>query len=114
MSSIEINSVLAQIRALQQQTGANTPPAHGAAAPAGETVATSAGFGSVLQQGIGAVNSLQTESRELQQRFELGDPSADLATVMLASSKSSVAFRGMVEARNRLVSAYQDIMNMPI
>jgi len=34
--------------------------------------------------------------------------------VMLATSKAQVSFRGMVEVRNRLVSAYQDIMNMPL
>jgi flagellar hook-basal body complex protein FliE len=33
---------------------------------------------------------------------------------MLASAKSQVNFRAMTEVRNRLVAAYQDIMNMPV
>ena len=46
--------------------------------------------------------------------FELGDPRADLARVMVAMQQSQVAFRATVEVRNRLVQAYQDVMNMPI
>jgi flagellar hook-basal body complex protein FliE len=46
--------------------------------------------------------------------FERGDPGADLAQVMLESQKANVSLRAAVEVRNRLVSAYQDIMNMQI
>ena len=46
--------------------------------------------------------------------FEMGDPSADLAKVMVASQQSQIAFRATVEVRNRLVQAYQDVMNMPL
>jgi len=38
----------------------------------------------------------------------------DLAQVMVAGARSQLNFRGAVEVRNRLVAAYQDIMNMPI
>jgi flagellar hook-basal body complex protein FliE len=44
----------------------------------------------------------------------MGDPRADLARVMVAMQQSQVAFRATVEVRNRLVQAYQDVMNMPI
>jgi flagellar hook-basal body complex protein FliE len=33
---------------------------------------------------------------------------------MVAAQQSSVAFRATVEVRNRLVQAYQDVMNMPL
>ena len=46
--------------------------------------------------------------------FELGEPGADLARVMVAAQQSQVAFRATVEVRNRLVQAYQDVMNMPL
>ncbi|RYG62881.1 flagellar hook-basal body complex protein FliE, partial [bacterium] len=36
------------------------------------------------------------------------------STVMIESQKASVAFRAATEVRNRLVNAYQEIMNMPI
>jgi flagellar hook-basal body complex protein FliE len=46
--------------------------------------------------------------------FERGVPGVELSTVMIESQKASVAFRAATEVRNRLVSAYQEIMNMPI
>jgi flagellar hook-basal body complex protein FliE len=46
--------------------------------------------------------------------FEKGVPGIELSTVMIESQKATVAFRAATEVRNRLVSAYQDIMNMPI
>ena len=44
----------------------------------------------------------------------MGDPPADLARVMLASGRAQVSFTALTEVRNRLVNAYQDVMNMPI
>jgi len=44
----------------------------------------------------------------------MGDPNAGLAKVMMAAQQSQVAFRATVEVRNRLVQAYQDVMNMPL
>ena len=44
----------------------------------------------------------------------MGDPSADLAKVMVAAQHSQIAFKATVEIRNRLVQAYQDVMNMPL
>ena len=38
----------------------------------------------------------------------------DLVRVMVAAQKSNVAFQALTQVRNRVVSAYQDIMNMPI
>ena len=49
-----------------------------------------------------------------QRAFELGDSNTDLSSVMLATTKAQVSFRAMVEVRNRVISAYQDIMNMPL
>ncbi len=47
-------------------------------------------------------------------RFERGEPGLELSQVMLEANKAQVAFRATVEVRNRLVNAYQEIMNMPI
>jgi flagellar hook-basal body complex protein FliE len=60
------------------------------------------------------VSRLQTTTSGLQERFARGDRSVELADVMLASAKSQVGFRAATEVRNRLVSAYQDIMNLPL
>ena len=54
------------------------------------------------------------QSGELKKRFELGDPEVSLAEAMVAGQKSSIAFEATLRVRNKLVQAYQDIMNMPI
>jgi flagellar hook-basal body complex protein FliE len=46
--------------------------------------------------------------------YEKGDPTIDLPQVMIAAEKASVSFQAMTQVRNRLVSAYEDIMKMPI
>lgn len=72
------------------------------------------GFGNLLKQAVDAVNDTQMKSAELQTAYEMGDPSVDLTEVMIQMQKSSVSFEAMTQVRNRMVTAYQDIMNMPI
>lgn len=126
-----ISSVLSQIRSYQTQVGQALPGgglgaaggvggvggvgAAGAAAGVGGAAGVGApSFGDALGNALKKVNSLQAETRDLQAAFERGDPKADLARVMVAAQASSVAFRATVEVRNRLVQAYQDVMNMPL
>ena len=45
--------------------------------------------------------------------FERGE-TTDIATVMLAKQKASVSFEATLQVRNKLLSAYRDIMNMPV
>lgn len=103
-----IASVLTQIRALQAQTRI-TPPSL-------ESVPVAAGpsFGDTLKRALSGVNQSQMQSRRLAEAFELGDPRVDLARVMIASQQAQVGFKAVVEVRNRMVQAYQDVMNMPI
>jgi flagellar hook-basal body complex protein FliE len=68
----------------------------------------------VLKQGLAAVNATQQQAADVATRFERGEPGLELSQVMLEANKSQVAFRATVEVRNRLVNAYQEIMNMPI
>jgi len=115
MSQMEIDRVLSQIRSIRAQTtgglgGIERPTAPGAAAGAVPQVS----FASVLKNGIDSVNQLQTKASTTAVQFQRGVPGVDLPQVMLDMQKSSVAFRGAVEVRNRMISAYQDIMNMPV
>jgi len=106
MNDIGINQVLAQIRSINSSAArAPAAPANGAALE---------NFSATLGKAIDGVASAQNQSSELATRFELGDKSVDLAQVMIAGARSQVNFRGAVEVRNRLVAAYQDVMNMPI
>ena len=107
-----ISSILSQIRAHEMRTrGLGDAPASNAVAV--ETKPAS-GFQQSLSNALDQVNQTQTTASQLQTAFEMGDPRADLARVMVAMQQSQVAFRATVEVRNRLVQAYQDVMNMPI
>jgi flagellar hook-basal body complex protein FliE len=93
-----------------------------AAVAGGETVAPvapgsaptpAAGFGDALQSAMNAVNKLQSEGSAASNAWERGD-TQDIASVMLARQKASIAFEATLQVRNRLLSAYRDIMNMPV
>jgi flagellar hook-basal body complex protein FliE len=118
MSNLHIDSVLAQIRSMQSQVrGAGGPPneiAQAAAGIGGAPQAPATSFANVLKQGLEQVNQVQQRAGDLATQFERGVPGVELPQVMLEMQKASVSFRAITEVRNRFVSAYQEIMNMPI
>jgi flagellar hook-basal body complex protein FliE len=117
MNTIErpdVQSVLAQMRTMRDAaSGAllrsmQEPDQANPAQPAGKSE-----FGTTLKNAIDQVNATQTEATNLTDAFMRGDTD-DLVKVMIAVQKSNVAFQAATQVRNRLVTAYQDIMNMPI
>ena len=107
MNDINVNQLLAQMRGLAQ-AAQGTPPVQ-------QTNESGlADFSSMLKTSIDKVNETQKASGALTNAFQRGEPGTDLAEVMLASQKASISFQAMVQVRNKLVNAYQDIMNMPI
>lgn len=107
MSQMQIDQVLAQIRAISSQTSALSKPSINL--PAG-----SPGFGDLLKQGIAEVDASQKTAATAADAYERGVKGVDLAQVMLETQKASVSFRALTEVRNRMVTAYQDVMNMSI
>ena len=71
-------------------------------------------FGSVLKSSLDQVNNVQLQAQSLAQRFEMGDSTVSLSDAMLALQKSSIAVQQTVQVRNKLVSAYQEIMSMGV
>lgn len=71
-------------------------------------------FSAMLKTTINAVNDAQRYSSELKTGFENGTTDKSLAEVMIASQKANLSFRAVTEVRNKLITAYQDIMNMPV
>ncbi|HWW80743.1 MAG TPA: flagellar hook-basal body complex protein FliE [Steroidobacteraceae bacterium] len=108
MSQMEINQVLAQIRSLSAQTKVGT-----AAAPQTQQTGPSE-FANIMRKGLDAVNQNQMKADELSDAFARGTPGVELPQVMLAGAKANISFHALNEVRNRLVSAYQDIMNMQL
>ena len=105
MSDMAIQQVLAQMRALQAQAGAG--PEAVQAPPQGQ-------FADLLAQSINKVAENQSVAGEMTQAFSRGEPDTDLTSVMIATQKARVSFEAMVEVRNKLVEAYDDIRRMPI
>jgi flagellar hook-basal body complex protein FliE len=117
MSNMQIDSVLAQIRSLQQQTRIGTPqlrPTQDLGGPGSAAAASQPSFANVMRQGLDRVNEAQAKATNIATAFEKGTPGIELSQVMLETQKATVSFRAATEVRNRLVSAYQEIMNMPI
>ena len=106
MSQMEIDRVLAQIRTLSTQVRPN------ASLPAATAASKPSDFATLMRQGVDQVNQSQQRATELADAFSRGTPGVELPQVMVQMEKATVSFRALAEVRNRLISAYQDIMNM--
>lgn len=72
------------------------------------------GFAQALKASLAQVNYAQSSAEVLGKRFALGDDSVNLSDVMIAGQKASISFQATVQVRNKLVNAYQEIMNMQV
>lgn len=76
--------------------------------------ASKVSFSDALKNSLQQVSNSQKHAEELGQRFAMGDDSVSLSDTMIAMQKSSIAFQATVQVRNKLVSAYHEIMNMQV
>jgi flagellar hook-basal body complex protein FliE len=84
-----------------------------AATGAGQTGGATGSFTGALKTALDAVNRTQTHADTVTDAYETGQVT-DIAQVMLARQQSSVAFEATLQVRNKLLSAYQDIMKLGI
>ena len=104
MNQINANDLLSQIRTLGRELQTTPQPAQ---SPGSD-------FGEMLKTTLNAVNETQQYASALKTGFENGTSDKSLAEVMIAGQKADLSFRAVTEVRNKLVTAYQDIMNMPV
>jgi flagellar hook-basal body complex protein FliE len=71
-------------------------------------------FSAALKSALNQINDYQSKSEELGKKFALGDNSVGLSDVMMAGQKASISLQSALQVRNKLVSAYQSIMNMQV
>jgi len=93
MSSIQINQVLAEMRALQARASGIAESPAAAAQPSD--------FAALLKDSVDHIATMQNQA-------------TSLAKVMLEVQKAGLAFRAMTEVRNKLVDAYTQVMNMSV
>ena len=70
-------------------------------------------FGDLLKNAIESIENLQMEAGEAQDKLVRGE-AAELHQVMIAAEKAGLSFDLLLEIRQRLISAYQDLIRMPI
>ena len=71
------------------------------------------GFGAILKDAISTVNDLQTKSDGEIQKIMTGE-SQDLHSTVIAMQKADLSFQMMMQVRNKLMQAYQEIIRMQI
>jgi len=114
MDVSKIDAMLAQLRA-------------GATVAAGKPVSSAAisglsekhegggiDFSTVFKHSLDQVNNSQQHATKLMQDFEMGAPGANLTEAMISLQKANISLQYTLQVRNKLVMAYQDIMNMPV
>lgn len=107
-----IDAVLQQMRTLRAEAGLDVAQEVGKDFGVQRTAEPSQ-FQEMLSRALNNINSTQLESGRLSDGFVRGEHQ-DLVAVMVASQKASVSFQALNQVRNRVVTAYQDVMNMPI
>jgi flagellar hook-basal body complex protein FliE len=115
MDISNIDSMLAQLRAGAALAGGKAGSAETIAN--GNETGSEAGrvdFATVFRRSLDQVNNVQQHASKLARDFELGAPEANLTEAMISLQKASISFQYTVQVRNKLVAAYQDIMNMPV
>lgn len=103
------SAILSQNSALQRaagkEIGADPAVIGNGAAPVS--------FGKTMNDALQAVNAQQSKASDLSAAYERGD-THDIVSVIVERQKASLGFEATVQVRNKLLSAYRDIMNMPV
>ena len=99
------STILSQNDALQRASG------NGIAGQSGAE--TENAFSATMTNALQSVNKQQQKASELSAAYERGDTN-DIVQVMVERQKSSLGFEATLQVRNKLLSAYRDIMSMPV
>ena len=103
----QIQAMIAQLKAHATRPGL-TPPVIKTEAPP----ATKVEFSDALKNALDGVNTSQVQADDMGKKFALGDDSVNLSDMMISMQKANISFQTVVQVRNRVVAAYQDMMNM--
>ncbi|HMS19819.1 flagellar hook-basal body complex protein FliE [uncultured Sphingorhabdus sp.] len=97
------SAIISQNQALQRAAGLDT-------APQSESASS---FTQTLSDVVSVVNAQQAKASDLSAAYERGE-THDIVSVMVERQKASLGFEATLQVRNKLLSAYRDIMNMPV
>lgn len=111
IDSSTIDAMVAQLKAAAARAQPGISPLQ---APQAEKSATRVDFSDALKASLDNVASAQNNADQMGQKFSLGDDSVNLSDMMIAMQKANISFQATVQVRNKLVSAYQEMMNMQV
>lgn len=112
IDSHAIDAMVAQLKAAAARAQPTVNPLH---APSQvENSATKVDFSAALKGALDSVSASQGKADQLSQKFTTGDDSVNLSDVMISMQKANINFQATVQVRNKLVSAYQEMMNMQV
>lgn len=94
-------------------TGKTVSEMKASATQVGVSDAPGKSFADTLKDAVGSVNQLQKTADTKMQQLATGKTS-DIPEVMMAVEKADIALRLMVQVRNKIIEAYQDIMKMQV
>jgi flagellar hook-basal body complex protein FliE len=106
IDSTNLDQMLAQLRAAAAITQGK--PTESTASAGG------ADFSQALKVAIDQVNQAQQQAQQIAEDFSVGKSNVNLQDVMIDLQKANLSFQQMVQVRNKLVTAYNDIMNMQL
>jgi flagellar hook-basal body complex protein FliE len=110
ISHASIQSMLKTLRSYQSEASglpgseelSNAPPEAG-----------KSNFGEFVSTAVKQVNQTQVQSNEMRAAYDRGE-NMPLTDVVLSMQKSSLAFEATLQVRNKVLKAYDDILNMPV
>jgi len=102
-----LDQMLAELRSASALTS-------GKPAQPGGAVGADTDFALALKSAIDQVSQVQQSAQQMTQDFASGSSNVNLQDVMVNLQKANLSFQQMVQVRNKLVSAYHDIMNMQV
>ncbi len=112
MDKLGIDNVLEQLRAASALASGSKIPSK--IPSIAENEVASVDFGEKLRAAVDQVNDTQQTAVNLSKGFVSGESDKNLHEVMISLQKANVSFQSMVQVRNKLVTAYQEIMNMQV
>ncbi|MFM9912401.1 MAG: flagellar hook-basal body complex protein FliE [Methylophilaceae bacterium] len=105
MNTTGIDQLLSQLTATAAAAAGKSQP---------QPVTGAADFAGVLKDAVEHVRTVQNSAGAKSEDFQLGKPGANVQEVMVSLQKASLSFQTMVQVRNKLTAAYQDVMNMQV
>ncbi len=111
--AMSVDRVMALRAQILERNQALSRVGEGASATAPVSGAKPASFAQSMSDALGAVNDGQAKANDLSASYERGE-TIDIAKVMLARQEAQVGFEATLQVRNKLLSAYKDIMSMPV